>query len=157
MKVASILPLIASAFAQRDPVVQVPLEPNTVLPAEPFTLDAIPLLGFGTWNLKGENATAAVSHAIQTGYRWECSFDNRSAAQGADNPHRHIDCAHVYGNEEYVGKGIADGMKKAGIKREDLWITSKLWNDRYVAERVVGPSISLTYSQPRRQPRARWP
>ena len=78
---------------------QVPIElqqPTT----KPLTLDAIPLLGFGTWNLK-DNCTEAVSHAIQTGYR-------------------HIDAAAIYGNENYVGLGIADGLLKTGLKREDL-------------------------------------
>ena len=73
---------------------------------------SMPLLGFGTWNLHGENATQAVSIAIQTGYR-------------------HIDCATAYGNQKEVGAGIADGIKKAGIKRSQLWITSKLWNTQY--------------------------
>ena len=72
-------------------------------------LTSMPLLGFGTWNLHVENATKAVSIAIQTGYR-------------------HIDCATAYSNQKEVGAGIADGIKEAGIKRSDLWITSKLWN-----------------------------
>ena len=70
----------------------------------------IPLLGFGTWNLK-PNASDAVSYAIQTGYR-------------------HIDCAAIYGNEKEVGKGIADGLEKTGLSRSDIWVTSKLWNDQ---------------------------
>lgn len=76
-------------------------------------LDPIPLLGFGTWNLHGSNATAAVSHAIQAGYR-------------------HIDCAAAYRNEPYVGAGIAEGLAKAGLDRTDIWVTSKLWNDQCV-------------------------
>ena len=70
----------------------------------------IPSLGLGTWNLRG-NTSKAVSFAIQTGYR-------------------HIDCAAIYGNEEEVGRGIKDGIWKAGIERKDLWITSKLWNNQ---------------------------
>lgn len=73
----------------------------------------IPSLGFGTWNLDRSNASEAVSLAIQTGYR-------------------HIDCAAAYGNQKEIGVGIADGIQKAGINRYDLWVTSKLWNDRYV-------------------------
>ena len=73
---------------------------------------SIPLLGFGTWNLKS-NASEAVSYAIQTGYR-------------------HIDCAAIYGNEKEVGKGIADGLEKTGLSRSDIWVTSKLWNDQWV-------------------------
>jgi hypothetical protein len=72
-----------------------------------------PLLGFGTWNLKisDSNTTDVVSFAIQTGYR-------------------QIDCAAIYGNEVAVGKGIKDGLEKAGLKREEIWVTSKLWNDQ---------------------------
>ena len=63
-------------------------------------------------NLK-TNATEAVSWAIQTGYR-------------------HIDCAAAYGNEEKVGLGIREGLIKANLSREDIWVTSKLWNNRCV-------------------------
>ena len=104
--VSTILSLAAFAVAQQA---QIPLDPAT----EPLTLDAIPLLGYGTWNLKGSNVSESVSWAIQTGYR-------------------HIDCADAYGNEALVGDGIADGLLKTGLKREDLWVTSKLWNDQCV-------------------------
>ncbi|CZR65035.1 probable aldose reductase [Phialocephala subalpina] len=73
-----------------------------------------PLIGFGTWNLKvsPENTTAVVSLAIETGYR-------------------QIDCAAIYGNQVAVGKGIKEGLEKVGLKREDIWVTSKLWNDHH--------------------------
>jgi len=71
----------------------------------------IPCNGFGTWNLKGDNTSDVVSAAIQAGYR-------------------HIDGATAYGNHVAVGEGIKDGLKKAGLKREELWVTSKLWNDQ---------------------------
>lgn len=75
----------------------------------------IPAIGFGTWNLKisSENTSNAVSTALRTGYR-------------------HIDCAAIYGNERDVGKGIKHGLKEMDLKREDIWVTSKLWNDQYV-------------------------
>jgi len=73
-----------------------------------------PLIGFGTWNLNSpENTTSAVSLAIQVGYR-------------------QIDCAAAYKNEREVGTGIADGLEKAGLTRDQIWVTSKLWNDQYV-------------------------
>jgi alcohol dehydrogenase (NADP+) len=74
---------------------------------------AIPHLGFGTWNLSPDdhNASAAVEHAIKTGYR-------------------HIDCAAAYNNQEDVGRGIARGLEAVGLRREDIWVTSKLWNDQ---------------------------
>ena len=110
--VFSLLPLAALVSSQDVPAAQIPLNPSTVLaPSAPLTLDSIPLLGFGTWNLDRSNATEAVSLAIQTGFR-------------------HIDCADAYKNEELVGKGIADGLAKTGLSREDIWVTSKLWNDQ---------------------------
>ncbi len=98
LALATFVPL---GLASQD---QIPLKPNAV--------STIPLLGFGTWNLKELNNSDAVSLAIQTGYR-------------------HIDCAAIYGNEKEVGKGIANGLKKAGLERSDIWVTSKLWNDQY--------------------------
>lgn len=50
----------------------------------------------------------AVAHAIEVGYR-------------------HIDCAYVYGNEDEVGEGIKEGLATTGLKRSDLFITTKLW------------------------------
>jgi 2,5-diketo-D-gluconate reductase A len=66
----------------------------------------MPRLGFGTNTLKGEIGERSVYDAISVGYRL-------------------IDTAAVYGNEEAVGAGI----KKSGIKREELFVTSKLWVD----------------------------
>jgi len=66
----------------------------------------MPMLGFGTNTLNGISCEQYVSEAISVGYRL-------------------IDTAHIYGNEEFVGAGI----KKSGIKREELFITSKLWVD----------------------------
>ena len=68
----------------------------------------MPRLGFGTNTLKGPICVQCVSDAISVGYRL-------------------VDTAHVYGNEEAVGEGI----KKSGIKREELFVTSKLWVDFY--------------------------
>lgn len=67
----------------------------------------IPAIGFGTWQIEeGENAYNAVKTAIEKGYT-------------------HIDTAAVYGNEVSVGKAIKD----SGVAREDLFVTTKLWND----------------------------
>lgn len=67
----------------------------------------IPAIGFGTWQIEdGENAYNAVKTALEKGYT-------------------HIDTAAVYGNEVSVGKAIKD----SGINREDLFVTTKLWND----------------------------
>lgn len=66
----------------------------------------MPMLGFGTNTLGGPVAEQCVADAISVGYRL-------------------IDTAHVYGNEEAVGAGI----RKSGISREELFVTSKLWVD----------------------------
>ena len=124
----SILALLPLAVYAISDDAQIPLASG----AKPLTLDEIPLLGFGTWNLKGENVSDIVSFAIQTGYR-------------------HIDGAAAYGNEELVGAGIADGLLKTGLKREDLWITSKLWNDQYVYLQASWMEQMLTVLQPRHQ------
>lgn len=63
----------------------------------------IPKLGLGTWFIANEDAAQAVCDAVGVGYR-------------------HIDTAQAYGNE----KGIGEGIKKCGVNREDLFITTKL-------------------------------
>lgn len=68
----------------------------------------IPKLGFGTFELRGKAARDMVSRAIETGYR-------------------HIDTAQMYGNETEVGRGIRD----SGIERDNLWVTTKVWPDRF--------------------------
>ena len=66
----------------------------------------IPCVGFGTWQAEeGDIAKASVKTALAAGYR-------------------HIDTAAAYGNEESVGLGI----RESGIPREELFITTKLWN-----------------------------
>ena len=66
----------------------------------------IPCIGFGTWqSADGPTAENAVREAIEAGYR-------------------HIDTAAIYHNERSVGRGIKD----SGIKREDIFVTSKVWN-----------------------------
>ena len=67
---------------------------------------ALPCVGYGTWQTPdGETAAAAVREAIRTGYR-------------------HIDTAACYENEVGVGQGI----RTAGVRREELFVTSKVWN-----------------------------
>jgi len=48
---------------------------------------------------------------------------------------RHFDCAAVYGNETVIGHALAQGIQ-GGVRRQDLWITSKLWNDNHGQDRV---------------------
>ena len=69
---------------------------------------SIPQLGFGVFLVPADEAERAVSEALEAGYR-------------------HIDTAAIYRNEEGVGAAIA----KSGIPRDELYITTKLWNDRH--------------------------
>ncbi len=64
---------------------------------------AMPMLGFGTWQLQGDLAYEATRHALQVGYR-------------------HIDTATMYRNEEQVGRAITD----SGLDRADVFVTTKL-------------------------------
>lgn len=76
-----------------------------------FTLNTgakIPAVGLGTWQSDPGQVKTAVAHAIKSGYR-------------------HIDCAYCYGNEDEVGQGIQEGLEATGLKRSDLFITTKLW------------------------------
>lgn len=102
---AKLITALAVATSASGRVIQTPFESSAV--------SEIPPLGFGTWNLDSSNASDVVSYALQAGYR-------------------HIDCAVAYGNQKAVGNGIKEGAEKAGLKRSDFWVTSKLWNDQYV-------------------------
>ncbi|GAA5909634.1 glycerol 2-dehydrogenase (NADP(+)) GCY1 [Sporobolomyces salmoneus] len=82
----------------------------------------IPAIGLGTWKSSPGEVANAVKVAIQAGYR-------------------HIDCAAIYGNEGEVGQGIKNG----GVPREQLFITSKLWNAEHSPSRV-GPALDKTLS-----------
>jgi aldehyde reductase len=79
--------------------------------------EEMPLLGLGTWQSPKGQVYQAVYDAIEVGYR-------------------HIDCAHVYGNEEEVGDAISKAISDGLVKREELFITSKLWLTFYSRERV---------------------
>ena len=88
--------------------------------------DSMPALGLGTWKSAPGDVYKAVKIAIKTGYR-------------------HIDCAPVYGNEKEVGKAISECIAEGMVKRTDLWITSKLWNNQHARTDVV-PALKQTLS-----------
>lgn len=77
----------------------------------------MPSVGLGLWKIERERVAHVVKQAIQIGYR-------------------HLDSAADYGNELEVGHGIKQALDEGLCKREDLWITSKLWNTFHAAEHV---------------------
>ncbi|KAF0042503.1 hypothetical protein F2P81_006035 [Scophthalmus maximus] len=78
----------------------------------------MPLLGLGTWKSEPGKVKQAVVWALEAGYR-------------------HIDCAAIYGNEAEIGEALQEilGPSKS-LRREDVFITSKLWNSRHHPEDV---------------------
>lgn len=74
----------------------------------------IPCVGFGTWKIDGNSAETAVAEALRAGYV-------------------HIDTAAAYENEEAVGAGI----KRSGVKRSDIFLTTKLWNNVRTYEETI--------------------
>ena len=72
----------------------------------------MPLLGLGTWQMRGKTAYAAVSAALELGYR-------------------NVDTAQMYANEDEVGRALAE----SGLPRDDVFVTTKMWPDRAGHER----------------------
>jgi diketogulonate reductase-like aldo/keto reductase len=84
----------------------------------------IPLLGLGTWKSEPGEVAVAVKEAIRMGYR-------------------HIDCAHIYGNEKEIGEALSEIFADGVCERKDLFITSKLWNDSHGFDEVM-PALKNT-------------
>lgn len=75
----------------------------------------IPVIGMGTFgsdNYDAQTIANAVKEGIKIGYR-------------------HIDCASVYENEKEIGSVLKNAIDNGIVKREDLWVTSKVWNDKH--------------------------
>jgi alcohol dehydrogenase (NADP+) len=83
-------------------------------------MPAIGLGTFGSDRFSGEDISAAVIGAAEVGYR-------------------HFDCASVYGNEHLIGASL-ERIMAGRVPREDLWVTSKLWNDKHDPF-DVGPAL----------------
>lgn len=84
----------------------------------------IPAIGLGTWKSERQLVGKAVCNALSIGYR-------------------HIDCASIYGNETEIGEAIEYSCNEFKISRDDLWLTSKLWNDCHQPE-FVRPALLQT-------------
>lgn len=84
----------------------------------------MPILGLGTWKSKPGQVTAAVADALRLGYR-------------------HIDAAMVYENEAEVGQGLAQAFGEGVARREDVFVTSKLWNTFHTTKTVI-PALKKT-------------
>lgn len=86
--------------------------------------DKLPQLGLGMWKVAPDRCASLVDEAVQVGYR-------------------HFDCACDYGNESEIGVGLQQVLQQSKVAREDLWITSKLWNTYHRAEHVR-PALQRT-------------
>lgn len=79
--------------------------------------DALPSLGLGLWKIGRAEAAGVVRQALEIGYR-------------------HLDSACDYGNEVEVGQGLRDALDAGVCRREEVWVTSKLWNTYHAREHV---------------------
>ncbi len=84
----------------------------------------MPIIGLGTWQAGSGEVYQAVRWAIKLGYTA-------------------VDCASVYGNEAEIGQGLHDAVAEGDIRREQLFVTSKLWNDSHRPE-DVRPALEKT-------------
>ena len=103
-----------------NPAAVAPVDPAAI-PKRTLSAGAtMPAIGLGTYGsdrVSAAQVAAAVKGAAAVGYR-------------------HFDCASVYGNEAEIGASFQE-ILRGGIKREDLWITSKLWNDKHSEDDVI--------------------
>jgi len=86
--------------------------------------DPLPALGLGTWKSAPGKVYEAVKSALDCGYK-------------------HIDCAPIYGNEAEIGKAFGETFAQGGIKREELFVTSKLWCNAHAPGDVL-PALEKT-------------
>jgi len=108
--------------------VTVPIDPALVPKKMLASGAALPAIGLGTFGsdrYSGQEVAGAVVGAAAAGYR-------------------HFDCASVYANEKEVGQALKT-ITEGGIPREDLWITSKVWNDRHGEGQVIASCRQSLY------------
>lgn len=80
-------------------------------------VSSIPPIGLGTWKSKKGEVGDAVSTALDIGYR-------------------HIDCASIYNNEKEIGAALFSNIEAGKLSRNEIWITSKLWNNAHAPKHV---------------------
>jgi D-xylose reductase len=80
-------------------------------------LQDMPQIGFGLWKIPQQDTADSVIEAVRAGYR-------------------HFDSAADYANEAETGEGLAQAIAEGLVTRDDLWVTSKLWNTFHAAEHV---------------------
>lgn len=85
---------------------------------------SIPVVGFGTLIPDAVAARKAIKIALETGFR-------------------HLDCAELYRNEDIVGHAMQEAFAAGTVRRQDLFVTSKLWNSNHRPERV-GPALDAS-------------
>ncbi len=78
----------------------------------------MPVVGFGTWRAVPNETQQSVYTALKAGYR-------------------HVDCARIYGNEKEVGEGIKRALDEKILTREELFVTTKVWNNAHSRERAL--------------------
>jgi len=109
-------PLSLPEFGRAPDGVDPARVPSRALP----TGARIPAVGLGTFGsdrFRGEEIAAGVVGAAAVGYR-------------------HFDCASIYGNEHLVGQALSQ-IRHGGVRREELWVTSKVWNDMHGEGQVL--------------------
>ena len=96
------------------------VDPQSVPQRVLYTGAKMPTIGLGTFgsdHASGQEIAEAVVGAAAVGYR-------------------HFDCAAVYANETMIGAAL-QAIMAGGVRREDLWVTSKLWNDKHAEDDVI--------------------
>jgi diketogulonate reductase-like aldo/keto reductase len=96
------------------------IDPHSVPQRTLYTGASMPAIGLGTFG-SDHVAAAAIAEAV------------RGAVSAG---YRHVDCASVYANEAEIGGALAN-LLHGGLRRTELWITSKLWNDRHAEADVI--------------------
>ena len=97
-----------------------PIDPASIPQRRLYTCALMPAVGMGTFG-SDSVSPAQVAEAVKG-----------AAAVG----YRHFDCASVYQNEAAVGASFEE-ILRGGLKREEIWVTSKVWNDKHGEDDVI--------------------